>query len=381
MKKTAMKIFCKTLSEVPFLILRNLMFGENGVLRIGIIGTGGMGNHHASEFTKMKDVKIVACCDISEQRRKAFAEKWKVPAVYADYCEMLEKEELDGVAVVTVDAMHAPISIAAIEEGIPVLCEKPMATNLGDAKCMLDAAKRHGVVNMINFSYRSSSGLQAAAKLVSQGKIGNIKHVESSYLQSWLVSRSWGDWRTSEGWLWRLSTKHGSMGALGDIGVHIYDLTSFLCGDFAQIYCKLKTFDKGVPENRIGEYVLDANDSFVSAVIFKNGALGTITASRWATGQINSLRARVYGDKGAVEIDLDRAYDEYLICTGQRNIDKAIWKTVKCPRAPNNYERFIKAIKTGKNDPSDFANGVKIQAYLEGSFESDRLGGWVNIEL
>jgi predicted dehydrogenase len=217
--------------------------------------------------------------------------------------------------------------------------------------------------------------------VVRQGKIGNIKHVESSYLQSWLVSHAWGDWRKSEGFLWRLSTKHGSTGTLGDIGVHIYDLTSLLCGDFAQIYCKLKSFDKGVPENRIEEYVLDANDSFVSTVIFKNGALGTISASRWAVGQINSLRARVYGDKGAVEIDLDKAYDEYHICVGRKNIDKPTWKTVKCPPTPNNYQRFINAIKTGKNDPSDFANGAKIQAYLDSSFESDRLGSWVNIEL
>ncbi len=351
------------------------------MIKIGIIGTGGMGNHHASQFTKMGGVKVVACCDVSEQRRKAFAEKWKVPAVYADYHEMLEREELDGVANVTPDAMHAPISIAVIEKDIPILCEKPMATNYDEAKRMLDAATKRKVVNMVNFSYRSSSGLQAAAKLVHQGKIGDIKHVESSYLQSWLVSRAWGDWRKTEGWLWRLSTKHGSTGTLGDIGVHIYDLTSLLCGDFSQIYCKLKSFDKGEPENRVGEYVLDANDSLASTVIFKNGALGTITASRWAVGQTNSLRARVYGDKGALEIDLDKAYDEYRICVGRKSIDKPTWKTVKCPPTPNNYQRFVKAIKTGKNDPSDFVNGAKIQAYLDCSFKSDRLGSWVNIEL
>ena len=351
------------------------------MIKIGIVGTGGMGNHHASQFTKMEGVKVVACCDVSEQRRKAFAEKWKVPAVYADYHEMLEKEELDGVANVTPDAMHAPIAIAVIEKGINILSEKPMATSYSEAKRMLEAATKRKVANMINFSYRNSSGLQAAAKVVRQGKIGNVKHVESSYLQSWLVSRAWGDWHTSETWLWRLSTKHGSLGALGDIGVHIYDLTSLLCGDFAQIYCKLKSFDKGVLGNQIGEYVLDANDSFVSAIIFKNGALGTITGSRWAVGQTNSLRARVFGNKGAVEVDLDRAYDEYRICVGQRNIDKSIWKTVKCPPTPNNFERFIKAIKTGRNDPSDFANGAKIQAYLDCSFESDRQGSWVNIEL
>ena len=351
------------------------------MIKIGIVGTGGMGNAHAEQYSKMRGVKVVACCDVSEQKRKAFAEKWKVPAVYADYNEMLEKEELDGVSNVTPDAMHAPIAIAVAEKGVAILSEKPMATSYEEAKRMLEAATKHKVINMINFSYRNSCGLQAAAKVVRQGRIGDIKHVESSYLQSWLVSRTWGDWHKSEGWLWRLSTKHGSLGCLGDIGVHIYDLTSLLCGDFSQIYCKLKSFDKGVPENRVGEYVLDANDSIATTVVFKNGALGTITSSRWAVGQTNSLRARVYGGKGAIDVDLDRAYGEYRICAGRKDIDKPTWKTVKCPPTPSNYQRFITAIKTGKNDASDFANGAKIQAYLDASIKSDRHGSWVSIEL
>lgn len=339
-----------------------------------------MGNTHAKQFSRIEGVKIVACCDISEQRRKAFAEKWNVPAGYEDYHMMLEREGLDGVANVTPDAMHAPISIAVIEKGIPVLCEKPLATNLNEAKQMFEAATKCKVINMVNFSYRMSSGLQAAAKVIRQGKIGNIRHVESSYLQSWLVSREWGDWREKDNLLWRLSTKHGSTGTLGDIGVHIYDSTSLLCGDFARIHCKLKSFEKEVSGNRIGEYLLDANDSFVSTVVFKNGALGTITGSRWAVGHNNSLRARVYGDRGAIEVNLDTSFEEYRICVGRQNVDKSAWKTVKCTPAMNNFERFVKAIKTGKNDSSDFANGVKIQAYLDCSFESDRLGKWVNIE-
>jgi len=351
------------------------------MVRLGVIGTGGMANHQAKQFSNIKDVKIAACCDIVEQRCKEFAKKWSVPTTYEDYHEMLEKEELDGVTNVTPDMMHAPISIAVIEKGLPILCEKPLATSLTEARQMFEAATKHRVVNMVNFSYRNSSGLQAAVKVVRQGRIGNIKHVESSYLQSWLTSRGWGDWREKEGLLWRLSTRHGSGGTLGDIGVHIYDLTSFLCGDFAEIHCRLKSFEKGVAGNRIGEYILDANDSFVSSVIFKNGALGTVHGSRWAVGQTNSLRARVYGDKGAIEIDLDRAYNEYRICTGRRNIDKSVWKTVVCPLTPSNYERFINAIKSGKNDASDFANGLKIQAYLHYSFESDRMGRWGEIEV
>jgi predicted dehydrogenase len=351
------------------------------MVRLGVIGTGGMANHQASQFSAIKDVKIVACCDVSEERRAAFAKKWEVPAVYADYREMLERETLDGVTNVTPDAMHADISIAVLDKKIPVLCEKPLASNLADARRMLAAARRAGVINMVNFSYRNSSALQAAAAFVRGGGIGQLRHVESSYLQSWLVSKGWGDWRESPGLLWRLSTAHGSAGDLGDIGVHIYDLTSLLCGDIATIYCRLETFDKGVPDNRIGEYVLDANDSFAATVTFANGALGTIHSSRWATGHANSLRARAYGTLGGIEVDLDRSAEEYRVCLGEENIQAFKWEAVKCPPTPSNYERFITAIRTGQPDPSDFANGVKIQACLHYSYESSKLGRPLPVEL
>ena len=351
------------------------------MIKLAVVGTGGMANHHASQYSAMKDVQIAACCDVSAERSASFAAKWHVPSVYSDYHEMLAKEQIDGVVNVTPDALHASISIAVAEKGLPIFCEKPLASNLDDARRMLEAVDRNKVINMVNFSYRNSCGLQAAADVVKSGALGNIRHVESSYLQSWLVSKGWGDWRTDESKLWRLSTKHGSMGVLGDIGVHIYDLTCLLVGSINGIQTNLRTFDKSIPGNHIGEYELDANESFISTVTFTNGALGTIHASRWAVGQANSLRARVYGDKGSIEIDLDRSYEEYRICTGAENIDKSVWETVKCRATPSNYERFVQAIRTGQQDPSDFANGVRIQALLHYSMESDKLGRKVQVEV
>jgi predicted dehydrogenase len=342
------------------------------MLNIGIIGTGNMAHAHARNFAGMKGVRLTACCDVSETCAKAFAEKWKIPKFYTDYNEMLEKEKLDGVSNVTPDAFHAKISIAVMNKGTAILCEKPLATTLEDAKRMAEVARQKKVINMVNFSYRNSSGLQAAAVQIAKGAIGELRHVESSYLQSWLVACNWGVWSEGSSWLWRLSKKH-SMGVLGDIGCHIYDMTTLLCGDIQEIFCKLRTFHKA-ENDRIGDYVLDANDSFVSEVVFKNGAMGTVHSSRWATGQINSLRTRVFGTKGGIEVDLDRAGDAYRICRGKKAIDKAEWKEVKCKKTPNQYERFIKSIKTGKNDPSNFENGVKIQAYLHYSMESGGKG-------
>jgi len=348
---------------------------------IAIIGTGGMGNSHARRLSAIPGVKLTACCDIVQARAEEFARKWNIPAVYSDYHELLDREELDGVCNVTPDAAHAEVALAALRRGVHILSEKPLATSLADARKMAAAAAKAGMINVVNFSYRDSCGLQAAAKAVAAGKIGQVRHVEASYLQSWLVSKRWGDWRSSPALTWRLSTRHGSAGVLGDLGCHIYDLTTLLAGEIEAIHCRLETFDKGVPGNRLGPYVLDANDSFVSSVVFANGAIGTIHSTRWATGHLNSLRARVYGDEGAIEVDLDAGYDFYRICRGKTAVAQCAWKTVRCRPTPNNYVRFVRGIRTGQNPPNDFAAGARIQAYLHYSQQSDRLGRSVKVRL
>ena len=222
------------------------------MVKIGIIGTGNIAGYHAHEYKKIKGVKITSCCDTNEKRCREFAKKFGIPKIYTDYREMLANEELDGVTNSTPDAMHAEISIAVAKQKIAVLCEKPMAVTLKQARKMLDAVNEYKVINMVNFSYRVSSALQQAAKVIASGSIGRLIHVESSYLQSWLCN-SWGNWWKKDGGLWRLSYRHGSKGVLGDIGCHIYDMTTLLCGDIKEIYCRLETFDKGFPGNRVGK--------------------------------------------------------------------------------------------------------------------------------
>jgi predicted dehydrogenase len=165
-----------------------------------------------------------------------------------------------------------------------------------------------------------------------------------------------------------LSTKHGSAGVLGDIGVHLYDLVSFVVGDISEISCTLKTFDKGVLQ--IGEYVLDANDSMTAMVQFKNGAIGTVHSSRWATGQANTVALKVYGDKGALDLNLDRPEPDTLrVCLGE-NVDKTVWEQMPCPPVPNMYQRFITAILEGKQGQTSFKTGARVQSYLAASMES-----------
>jgi len=343
------------------------------MIRLAIIGTGGMANGHASSFKAFKGCEVVACCDIVPGRAKAFAEKHGIPRAYTDAGAMLKKERLDGVSIATIDKAHAPTALLAIKHGLRVMCEKPLADNLANARRMAAAARAKKLITAVNFSYRNNPATQMAAQIVASGKLGRIMHVEGCYLQGWLVGKYWGDWRKKEAWLWRLSTRHGSAGVLGDIGVHLYDFASFIVGDIAALQCELKTFSKGM--KRIGPYVFDANDSMAAIVRFHNGAMGVLHSSRWATGHANTVALRVYGDKGGLDINLDRPVPETLrICVGQ-DVDKNTWWPVRCPPVPSMYQRFFDALKSGKQGQTSFEGGARVQAYLDASLKSAANGG------
>jgi len=348
------------------------------IVRVAIVGTGGMGVCHAQEFSRIPGVRVAAVCDVDAGRAREFA-AGHAPgaAVFTDAARLLREASIDAVSIVTPDQLHAPLSLLALAAGRHVLCEKPLATNYADAKRMVAAAKKAGVVNMVNFSYRNAPALQKAAQLVRAGRLGEIVHVEASYRQSWLSSKVWGDWKTNPAWLWRLSTKHGSRGVLGDIGVHILDFASFPVGPIRSVQARLKTFTK-LKGRRRGAYPLDANDSALMQVEFANGALGVIHATRWATGHANSLALSVHGTKGALRLDLDHSTDEVQVCLGS-DIHRPRWSIVKAQPTPNIYERFIAAIRSGRSGEPDFARGAEIQKVLDRCFDSDRSGRAVRV--
>lgn len=339
-------------------------------VRLAIIGTGGMANVHAERFAKIRGCQLVAACDVDIARAGTFAEKHGIPECFSNVEELLSGADIDAVSIVTPDAFHAPVSLLCLKARKHVLCEKPLALNYGDAKKMVLAARKAGVVNMVNFSYRDWPCIQAASRAVQRGEIGEVRHVEASYLQAWLASKVWGDWRTNPTWLWRLSASHGSKGALGDVGVHIVDFTTFPCGPIKEVYCRMRAFPKA-PGDRIGEYKLDANDSAVLNVEFANGALGTIHTSRWVGGHANRLALKISGTKGTISIDSEVSSTSFKICNG-KDLDKGGWREVACKPVPTNYERFITAIRTGKPGEADFARGAEVQKVLDACFESEK---------
>ncbi|MBN1125909.1 MAG: Gfo/Idh/MocA family oxidoreductase [Sedimentisphaerales bacterium] len=334
------------------------------MIRIGIVGTGQWANDHAKGYASIRGARVAACCDVDEPKAQAFARKHDIPQVYTGYMQMLREEKLDAVDVVTTDAMHAEVSIAAAKAGLAVFCEKPLATSVAQARKMAQAVRRAGVVNMVNFTNRNASALHKAQRMITQGRLGRIIHVEAGYMQSWLSSRIWGDWRNDPGWLWRLSTRHGSGGVLYDIGCHVLDFVTFAVGDIASLSCRLETFDKGVGTKKYKGYVLDANDSAITTAKFANGAIGTIRCSRWAAGFINTLYLDVFGSKGSLRINLDDGRDRIRICLG-KDIHTGTWNTLRCGKGKSTYRCFVESVRTGRNDSPTFTEGLKIQQYLE----------------
>jgi predicted dehydrogenase len=348
------------------------------MIKIAIIGTGGMANGHAGAYKTIRGCKVVAGVDVDLSRAKAFCERHGIKEAYSSVEELLATCDFDAASVVTPDAFHVPCALPLVKAGKHVLCEKPIAPTAKEGKRLVTAAAKSGVINMINFSYRDAPVLHRAHDLVASGKLGAIRHFEAHYLQAWLPSKVWGDWQTTPAWLWRCSTAHGSRGALGDVGVHIVDLATFVAGaEISTVNGHLETFKKA-PNNRIGEYVLDANDSAYMRVELKGGGLGTINATRWATGHPNTLALCLYGEKGALRFDLDKSRNQLEVCLG-KDVDTCSWKTLPCRKTPSMYRRFIKGIQTGQNDASDFKRGWTIQKALDACFTSNETGTTVKL--
>jgi predicted dehydrogenase len=341
-------------------------------VRVAIIGTGGMANRHAELYRQIPGVELTGACDVDGERARAFAEKHGIPRVYTRLSALLAECPCEAVSNVTPDAFHAPLSIEALRAGKHVLCEKPLGLDHAETRRMVAAAKKAGTMAMVNFSYRDWPALQEMAAVVARGDLGELRHVEASYLQTWLSSPIWGDWRTSPGWLWRLSSRHGSKGVLGDVGVHILDFATFPAGPIKKLHCHLKTFPKA-PRNRVGPYQLDANDTAVITADFANGAVGVIHTTRWATGHPNRLALKLHGTHGAVSFDSDLGTDRFRLCHGP-DVATAAWREVACLATPNNHQRFIGAIRAGGAVQPDFARGSEIQRLLDACFESAASG-------
>ena len=348
------------------------------MIRILILGTGSIAQRHADRFGAIAGCEVVAAVDVDAARAATFAERNKITHRFADLDTALAWNGFDAAVNSTPDAVHFPTTMRLLAAGKPVFCEKPLAVNHIDADAMANAAEAAGLINMVNLTYRDAPAIQRAAQMVAAGAIGGIRHVSASYRQSWLTANYWGDWHTDPRWLWRLSSAHGSTGALGDVGVHIVDFAMFGTGlEITGLQARMQIFDKA-PGNAIGAYTFDVNDSVAMTVQFSNNALGTIHLSRYATGHRNDLDLSIHGETGALRIWADADSSTLDVCLGA-DIHTQTWQRVACPPTPNNAERFVAALRSGVNGTPDFRRAAAVQRVLDLCILSNQEGRWINV--
>ncbi|MCV3243207.1 Gfo/Idh/MocA family protein [Mesorhizobium sp. ZC-5] len=346
--------------------------------RLLLLGTGGIATHHIEEFAAIPECEFVACADAVPGRAAAFAQKHGIPKAFAGLDEAIAWGEFDAAVNATPDGVHMETTLALLAAGKHVFCEKPLAQSYPDALRMVEAAEAAGLINMVNLTYRNSPALQKAREMVAGGDIGDLRHVSAEYLQSWLVGKYWGDWRTDEKWLWRLSKGHGSTGVLGDVGVHILDFATYCAGEsMASLYADLAVFPKAEGD-RIGDYRLDVNDSIVITGRMVSGALATVTATRYATGHANDLVLTLSGTRGAVRVETDGKISKLSACLG-KDVDENRWREIETPPLKRNARRFADALISGRTGDPSFRRAAEIQKLIDAAFESGEKGGPVKI--
>jgi len=341
-------------------------------MRLLVVGTGNMAGLQVQRgWSRIEGVTLAGAVDPVSANLEAFAATYGVPRTFGTLEEAIAWGEFDAATVVASDAWHHPLVMQLIAANKAIFCEKPLATNYPLAMEMVEAVEAAGLINMVNLTYRNVAELHAARALVASGALGEVKHVEASYLQHWLAQRDFTDEAGLDGrWLWRLSRGHGSNGTLGDIGIHILDFTTFAINQpIRSMNCRLQTFQK-VQGDRIGEYVLDANDSFIISAEFGNGAIGTIHSSRWASGHSNDQKLRIYGNKGGLELSHGHWGSLLRVCTGE-DVATSTWRDVAAEPVKTNYERFADAVRTGRQDDPDFRHAAELQKVLDLALVAD----------
>ena len=260
-----------------------MSIGANETVRIGIIGCGGIANgKHMPSLAKLKNVKMVAFCDIIEERARAAKEKFGTPDsdVYTDYKKLLEDKTIDVVHVCTPNRSHSFITVDALEAGKHVMCEKPMAINSVEAQKMLDAAKRTGKKLTIGYQTRNRADAVYLKKLVDDGIFGDIYYAKATAIRRRAVP-TWGVF---------LNEYEQGGGPLIDIGTHALDLTLYMLNNYKPKYCVGTAYHKlsqGDPEhqgNAWGKWdpeKFTVEDSAFGFIVMENGATINLESS-WA---------------------------------------------------------------------------------------------------
>jgi predicted dehydrogenase len=272
-------------------------------LKAGVIGTGFIGPVHLEALRRL-GIPVVALCDLPDRVRAA-ADRFGIPEAYGDYRELLRSPSVDVVHITSPNRFHCEMSLAALRAGKHVVCEKPLAMDSRETAQIVKLAKAKQTVFAVNYNVRFYPAVLQLRKLVAQGELGEIIHVNGSYMQDWLFKDTDYNWRL-------LPEEGGVLRAVADIGTHWMDTASFVLGakiesvlaDLGTFHTtrkrplgEVQTFAKADAKVRYATYPVKTED-FASVLLrFSNGARGNLGVSQVAAGRKNCIRIEIYGSK------------------------------------------------------------------------------------
>jgi predicted dehydrogenase len=262
-------------------------------LKVGMIGQGFMGRAHSNAYHQVArffespyELKLKVICGRNQPQLQAMAARWGWEEVSSDWEAVVERKDVDIIDICTPNYLHAPIAIAAARAGKIVFCEKPLAMSAEEAERMAIAAQN--VPTLVWFNYRRVPAIALAKKLVDEGKLGQIYHYRTTYLQSWGADPA----RPGE---WRFKQSEAGSGAIGDLLSHSIDLALMLNGPIDEVSSIVRTFAPG----------REVDDAVLMLARFANGSIGSFEATRYAIGCRNRNYLEIHGSKGAIRFDLE----------------------------------------------------------------------------
>jgi predicted dehydrogenase len=286
-------------------------------VNVGLIGYQFMGKAHSNAYRQVGhffdlpvEVGMHTICGRNEDAVSKAAATFGWESYETDWRKVVANPEIDVIDVSTPGNTHAEIAIAAAKAGKAVFCEKPIGNTLSEAKAMLDAIVEAKVPHAVFHNYRKAPAVALAKQLIDEGRLGKIYHMRATYLQDWIADPKFP-------LVWRLQKEIAGSGAHGDINAHIIDLGRYLVGEFDEVSGMLHTFIKERPiagsidsnmgaaaTEQMGQVTVDDASMFLAK--FKNGALGTFEASRFAVGRKNYNRFEINGSGGSLVFNLER---------------------------------------------------------------------------
>ena len=386
-----------------------------GQLRVGMVGYAFMGAAHSQAWRTVNrafdlplSARMSVVCGRSDAGVAAAAAKLGWDAHATDWREVVARDDLDLIDICTPGDTHAEIALAALAAGKHVLCEKPLANTVAEAREMAEAAARaeaDGVRAMCAFNYRRVPAVALMRDLIAAGKIGTIRHVRAVYLQDWIVDPQFP-------LVWRLRKEVAGSGALGDIGAHIVDLTQFVTGQsITSVSALTETFVKERPlpvesaglaatGNGHGTGRVTVDDAALFLARLDSGAVATYEATRFATGRKNGLRVEINGSLGSVVFDFERMnelefYDatrpvaeqgfaRILVTEPDHPYMAAWWPPGHLIGYEHSFTHevrdLIEAIATGRNPTPSFADALQVQLVLDAVERSAESGAWTEVE-